>query len=1616
HAVPNLEPMDLEATDASHLQNLEQLDEEFTTTAYPNLPSEDPVIPKEPVNSTRTLSSLQNLEKELSFTNQFFVEKQQEEEPRKTNAEAEVQSMVSVLIHQDTSPVPPITTSVIDLTTSQSGSTLPTSSPTTSTVMTKTTIPPPPPQPQQSSADPTLIKCIDELEQHMANLLQYNLALEEMLDKHGSRLYKLENLNIPHQKRKRRDVPRTPSWSPSLQPPPPPPLTGASGASVVVVGFPLESRTIFSFQPNSYGGFVEDFQLGIESYQIQLNLTKPGWDVVGFEFKHDYTIIESPRAVMFPVNNNERKIMRFNEIYKFSDGTLTQILEALSYNVKEFKIKRLDPGMNTHFWTQKDVIRSKEFIAAIERRLKTRRIYRNLECFIRRDLPRDNPLVSVEVLSFRNSNACYYDPEKCEHASPKVTTSHGELKKNKASAHGTSVQGIKGYQKLNKGALDLNKKSKHNLDSTFLWHCHLDHINKKRIEKLQHDWILKLIDDESFDTYVSCISGKMARKPFTHASERADDLLGIIHSDVCGPFRTASREGGEYLSQEFLDHLRSHGIISQLTPPYTPQHNGVSKRRNQTLLDMVRSMMSLTTLSMSFWGYALECAARILNMVPTKKVNKTPYEMWHEKVSNLSYLKVCGCEALVKRDTPNKLMSTSIKCIFIGYPKEIMGYYFYYPLENKIFVAQYAEFFETNLIKQKASRSIVDFDEIQSEDAQPSEITSLHQHKDHELGDHGEPPKFQVVLLDPESKKWLEAMNAKMKSMKDNQVWSLVDLPSNCKTVGSKWLFKKKTDMDGNIHTYKARLVAKGFTQTYGVDYEETFAPIADIKAIRILISIAAYYDYEIWQMDVKTAFLKGTIDWKSFKQSTTAMSSKEAEYIVAAEAAMEAIWIHKFIYAGASLDRKSTTGGCQFLGLELKGYLLMMVMLIWCNMLVSIFILLVFFFLDFINITNGHQFTMSNRQERIGYSGAMETGKELSNPLMAGSFPKTTLPTKLKPTESEGFAQVVDFLNGISVKYALTVCLAIHTSCIKQFLTSAKVKTVNDKVRIQSLVDGKRVNIKESSIRHIMRLEDADGTSCLTNVEIFEGLARMREVTPLFDNMLVQAPEEVAKHNLPSPSHDPLPSARIEKLESMVERLEEENRVLKELKSVHSIVDSDEPLMEKEKSSKQGRKITDIDADVEINLEKAQAEAYNLDLDHQEKVLRMLDVNDEEPADVEEVLEVVKTAKTEVVTTVRVDVNAASVQDTSITAAEVTKVIVPRKRRGKAILIEEPKPLKRQAQIELDEEVVRQLEAELNANINWNVVIEQVKRSKRLIDAVIKYQPLKRNPLTEAQARRNMIVYLKNMAGYKMDYFKGMSYDEMIPLFESHYNYNQAFLNEGVKVPKKEVSQEKEVEIERSKRKGESLDQEIAKKQKMEQETEELKNHLQIVPDEDDVYTDATPLASKILIIDYKIHTERNISYFKIIRADGNITLFLSFSKMLNNFDREDLESLWNLVRETFAETEPKNNSDDFLLNTLKIMFKKHNVEANVRKDQKEIYGLAKVKRWKLFESCGIHYLTLSTTHIFLLVDRMYPLTHFTLEQMINDVRLEVEDESKMSLELLRIVRRQLNEGYVPQ
>ncbi|GKA27988.1 putative retrotransposon protein [Tanacetum coccineum] len=455
------------------------------------------------------------------------------------------------------------------------------------------------------------------------------------------------------------------------------------------------------------------------------------------------------------------------------------------------------------------------------------------------------------------------------------------------------------------------------------------------MDKLQHDRILQPTHDESLEKCKSCISGKMSSKLFSHQVERATDLLGIIHTDVFSHFRTVSRECASYFIT-FIDDFSRYGYV------YLMKHEH--------------------EVFETFKGYALESAARILNMVLTKKVVRTPYEIWHGKAPKLYYLRVWDCEELVKRDAPDKLDPRSIKCIFVGYPKKTMGYYFYYPLENKFFVARNAEFCEKEDTRPSENTS-KEHNEVAPTEVEPQNVrVPIHRSvripqapdrygfyvdvEEHKLGDLNEPPNYKVALLDPEFDKWLETLNMEMQSMKDNQVWILVDLPPNGRTVRSKWLFKKKTDMDSKQASrswnkrFDVEIKKIGFTQNpdepcvylkasgsnvaFLILYVDDIllmgnnvtmlqevkswlckcfsmkdlgeaAYILGIKIIRdrskrlIALSQSAYLEKilkKFWMENSK----------KGAKQSTTAMYSTEAEYIVVAEASMEAVWMRKFI------------------------------------------------------------------------------------------------------------------------------------------------------------------------------------------------------------------------------------------------------------------------------------------------------------------------------------------------------------------------------------------------------------------------------------------------------------------------------------------------------------------------------------------------------------------------------------------------------------------------------------------------------------------------------------------------------------------------------------------------
>nr|GEZ27136.1 hypothetical protein [Tanacetum cinerariifolium] len=608
-----------------------------------------------------------------------------------------------------------------------------------------------------------------------------------------------------------------------------------------------------------------------------------------------------------------------------------------------------------------------------------------------------------------------------------------------------------------------------------------------------------------------------------------------------------------------------------------------------------------------------------------------------------------------------------------------------------------------------------------------------------------------------------------------------------------------------------------------------------------------------------------------------------------------------------------------------------------------------------------------------------------------------------------EGFNQIIDFLNGSSIKYALTVNPNIYVSCIKQFWTTIVIKQVNDITTLQALVDKKKVVVTEATIREALRLNDEEGVDCLPNEEIFAELARMgyekpstkltfykaffssqwkflihtilqcmsakktswnefsssmasaviclssgdlsthttkytspaltqkvfanmRRVckgfsgveTPLFESMLVEHQvveegdadendEEVNAGNTaegdvsvahrevptvaeepsitsptpptppPQPSQDTPSTSHVQptppQSPQRVKKLERQNKVrvlkLKRLKKVGTaqrVDTSDKTVMDD--VSNQGRMIAEMDQDADVVLE---------DVNEDDK-----EEDETKPVEVEEVVDVITTAKliTKVITA-------------AITAAPARVTAAPRRRTTGVVIMD----LK-----ESSLSIIIPIETKFKDkgkgiwNIDWDEAIDHMKRKAKEDPAVKKYQVLKRKLQTEGQARKNMIVYLKNVAGFKMDYFKGMSYDDIRSIFEAKFNINVAFLQKTREDIKKEESRA-------LKRINETPAKKVAKRQKLNEEVEELKRHLQI--------------------------HQMNMMTF---------------------------------------------------IHKLSHLLKRHT--CSYLEDSKKCIWSSK--------------------------ERKYPLTRFTLDQMLNVVRLEVKEESEVSLELLRFIRQQHQEGQL--
>jgi Reverse transcriptase (RNA-dependent DNA polymerase) len=486
---------------------------------------------------------------------------------------------------------------------------------------------------------------------------------------------------------------------------------------------------------------------------------------------------------------------------------------------------------------------------------------------------------------------------------------------------------------------------------------------------------LKIRDCKCSDDCEMCVKGKMSRKTFPKKSTPVENVFDVVVSDVFGPmnietvdhkkgFMTLdvhsgytevkfsrkksevavnvinyvkklktqfgkkpkvfrSDRGGEYLCEKLQECFRNEGIIFQCTDGYTPEQNVKAERKNRTLMEAARSMLTESSLPQMFWAEAIGTANYIFNRISGAKAC-SPYEMIYDKKSTITEFHEFGCDAyvMIPYEKRKKLDDKAKRVKFLGYDEMSKG--FRMVDENyKVIVSREVHFLDTKTPLKRSKihqttgfcfdfidyetqheqvqggevdetqnedfdfqQTVNDVDENLEEDHQTETVNSSKSRKnenkeieqrrvypkrvrkpvDHscyqaEIDDKLEPKLLKEALDLPDSEKWKNAMQEELDAINENEPWELVDLPLGRKAVGSKYVFKLKRDEQENIIRYKARLVAQGFSQKYGVDYDEVFAPVTTSTTMRMLLSIAGVRGYFVRNYDVKTAFYNGKLE-----------------------------------------------------------------------------------------------------------------------------------------------------------------------------------------------------------------------------------------------------------------------------------------------------------------------------------------------------------------------------------------------------------------------------------------------------------------------------------------------------------------------------------------------------------------------------------------------------------------------------------------------------------------------------------------------------------------------------------------------------------------------------------
>ncbi|GJR05272.1 retrovirus-related pol polyprotein from transposon TNT 1-94 [Tanacetum coccineum] len=410
-------------------------------------------------------------------------------------------------------------------------------------------------------------------------------------------------------------------------------------------------------------------------------------------------------------------------------------------------------------------------------------------------------------------------------------------------------------------------------------------------------YTLVIVDDFSRYTWTRFLKDKTkAFDQFEIFSRKIQRTLG------CSIVSIRANHGRKFDNKvQFGEFCNTNSITHNFSAPRTPQSNGVVERKNRTLQEMSRTMLNEQSLPQKFWFNTVDTSTYILNRILIRAIlGKTSYELLRGRKPTLDYFRVFGskCFILNIKDYLTKFDPKSYEGVFLGYSQNSKAYIILNKHTRKVEESLNVTFDETPPPSKTSPLVDDDLDEeeaikvtekknlendIVDETLEIDEIVNIKESRNHPLenviGNLNQrtlrsqaqnqsnffcfistiEPKNVNEALGDES--WIVAMQEELNQFVANDVWELVPQPRNMTIIGTKWVFRNKLDENGIVSRNKARLVAQGYNQQEGIDYDETYAPVARLESIRILLAYACALDFKLFQMDVKSAFLNGFIN-----------------------------------------------------------------------------------------------------------------------------------------------------------------------------------------------------------------------------------------------------------------------------------------------------------------------------------------------------------------------------------------------------------------------------------------------------------------------------------------------------------------------------------------------------------------------------------------------------------------------------------------------------------------------------------------------------------------------------------------------------------------------------------